>query len=76
MGLAVVVAELVDTVIYATLAGVGVAVVYSIAIYGATRYVDLNRDGRHIAAAAAGILALVAFLACMAATLGGLFVML
>lgn len=72
----VVVAELVDTVIYASLAGIGVALVFSIAIYGATRCADLSRDERPFAAAFAGIVAVVAFLACMVAAIGGLFVML
>ena len=76
MNIAVVVAELVDTVIYASVAGVGVAVVFSIAIYGATRSADMARENRFTAAIALGFVALVAFLTCMVAAIGGLFIML
>ena len=76
MNVAVVVAELIDTLLYASLAGVGVTVVFSIAIYGATRAADLAHENRLTAAVAFGLVAIVAFLACMAAAIGGLFVML
>lgn len=73
---AIVVAELVDTIVYASAAGVGIALVFSIAIFGATRCADLGRDDRPFAAFAAGLVALVAFLACIAAMVGGILVML
>lgn len=75
MSMAIVVAELVDTVIYASVAGVGVSIVFSIAIYGATRCADLGRDERPVAAVAAGLVALVAFLVCMAAAVGSILLM-
>lgn len=76
MALAIVVVELVDTVIFASVAGVGIALVFSIAIYGATRCADLSRDERPFAAALAGLVALAALLTCLAAAVGGIVVML
>lgn len=75
MGFAIVVAELIDTVIYASVAGIGLTIVFSIAIYGATRCADLGHEDRPFAAAAAGFIALVAFLVTMAAAVGGIVVM-
>lgn len=72
----VVVIELLDTILYATVAGIGLTAIFSLAIYGATRCADLGRDERPVAAAAAGLFALVAFLACMVAAVGGIVVML
>ena len=47
-------------------AGVGVTVVYSIAVYGATRTADMRREDRPAQAAIYGTIAVVA----LAATLG------
>jgi hypothetical protein len=59
--------ELLETVIASVVAGVGVTVVFSIAIWGAARFVDLSRSERPLAAGAAGALAAIA----LAATLAG-----
>jgi hypothetical protein len=75
LNLAIVVIELIDTVLYASAAGIGVAVVFSVAIYGATRCADFSREGRHFAAFGAGIVAAIALLTCLAAAVGGIFVM-
>jgi hypothetical protein len=58
--------ELLQTVLASVVAGVGVTVVFSIAIWGVARFADLNRGGRPLAAGAAATLAGAAF----AVTLG------
>jgi hypothetical protein len=67
--------ELLETVAVSVIAGVGVAIVFSIAVYGATRFADLSRDERPIAATAAAVTGVVAFLACIAAAVIGIIVM-
>jgi hypothetical protein len=58
--------ELLETIAASVIAGVGLTTVFSIAIWGAARFVDLSQGERPVAAAAAAALGLVA----MAATLG------
>jgi hypothetical protein len=67
--------ELLKTVVAALIAGVGITFVFSLAIYGATRFADLSRDERPVAAGAAAILTLIALLACIAAVVVGIVVM-
>jgi hypothetical protein len=67
--------ELLESVLYATAAGLGLTLAFSLAIWGATRFADLTRDERRAAAAAAGTLAVLAFLVCLAAVAFGLVVM-
>ena len=67
--------ELLETVAASLIAGVGITVVFSIAVYGVTRFVDLSRDERTVAAGAAIATAAVAFLACIAAVVFGVIVM-
>ena len=67
--------ELVQTVIASLIAGVGVTVVFSIAIWGSARFVDLSRSDRPVAAAGAATLTLVALAATAAAIVLGLIVM-
>ncbi len=67
--------ELLETVAVSVVAGVGVTIVFSIAVYGATRFADLSRDQRPIAATAAVVSALVAFAVCIAAAVVGIVVM-
>jgi hypothetical protein len=76
LSLAVVVIELIDTILYATVAGIGLTVIFSMAIYGATRCVDLGRDNRPLAAIGAGIFGALSFLVCVAAAVAGIIVML
>ena len=66
---------LLKTVAAAFVAGVGVTLVFSLAILGASRFVDLSRDGRRVAAASFGVLALVALAAAAAAVTIGIIVM-
>ena len=56
-------------------AGVGVTIVFSIAVYGATRFADLSRDQRPFAATAAIVTAVIAFAACIAVVVVGIIVM-
>ena len=67
--------ELLQTVAASVIAGIGVTVVFSIAVYGATRFADLSRDQRTIAAGAAIVTAVLAFLACIAGVVIGILVM-
>jgi hypothetical protein len=66
---------LLKTVAAAFVAGVGVTLVFSLAILGAARFADLSRDGRPVAAAAFGALALAALAAAAAAVTIGIIVM-
>lgn len=55
--------ELAQTVLASVIAGVGITVVFSVAIWGAARFADLSRNERPLAAgtaAAIGVLALFA----------------
>ena len=67
--------ELLQTVAASVIAGVGITVVFSIAVYGATRFVDFSRDQRPAAATAAVALAGLALAACIAAVVIGVIVM-
>ena len=66
---------LLKTIAAALLAGVGVTLIFSVAILGAARFAELSRDGRTAAASAFGILAVVALLAAAAAVTIGIIVM-
>jgi hypothetical protein len=59
--------ELLQTVLASAIAGIGVTVVFSLAIWGAARFVDLSREERPLAAGAAATLAALA----LAVTLAG-----
>ena len=63
------------TVVAAFIAGVGVTLIFSLAILGASRFVDLSRDGRSAGAIAFGALAVVALLAALVAVVVGILVM-
>ncbi len=67
--------NLLETIAAALIAGVGLTIVFSIAVYGVTRFADLSRDERPIAATAAIVTAVVAFAACVAAVVVGIVVM-
>jgi hypothetical protein len=62
-------AELLETIAASLVAGIGLTTVFSIAIWGAARYVDFSvaeRRGAALGAAVVGIVALVATLATVA----------
>ncbi len=67
--------ELLDTVLYSVVAGVGLTLVFSLAVWGVTRFAELNRDERHLAAGAAAALAVVALVATLGAVVLGIVVM-
>jgi hypothetical protein len=67
--------ELLQTVIAALVASVGITTVFSVAIWGAARFVDLSRDERRVAAVAAAALGVGALLATFATVAVGLAVM-
>jgi cytochrome c biogenesis protein CcdA len=67
--------DLLKTIAASVIAGVGVTIVFSIAVYGATRFADLSRDERPAAATLAIVTAVVAFGACVAAVVIGIVVM-
>jgi hypothetical protein len=75
IGTVVEVQELWRTVVAALAAGVGVTVIFSLAIFGATHFADARRDRHPLASSAAAVLTVV----CLAATVGsvvlGIFVM-
>lgn len=77
MALAIVVewSALLKTVVGAFIAGVGVTLVFSVAIFGAARFADLSRDGRPVGAAAYVALSVVALAAVAAAVAIGIIVM-
>ena len=67
--------ELLETVVASVVAGVGITIVFSIAIWGAARFVDLSRSERPMAAAGAAALGGLALAATLATVAVGLVVM-
>ena len=67
--------ELLQTVVAALVAGVGITLIFCVAILGAARFADSNRDGRPVAAAAFGALAVISVLAFLGAIAVGIVVM-
>jgi hypothetical protein len=67
--------DLLETVVASLIAGVGVTAVFSMAIWGGARFVDLSRGGRPVAAGAAAALGGLALLATVAAVVIGIVVM-
>lgn len=68
-------AELGKTVAGAAIGGISVALIFSLAVLGGARLIDLRRTGQTAAAAAAGVLMAVALAAFTAAIVVGLIVM-
>ena len=66
---------LLDSVIASLVAGIGVTLVFALAILGAVRSLDYGRAGRGLAATAAGALAVLALAATAAAVTMGIIVM-
>ncbi len=67
--------ELLQTVIASVIAGVGMTVVFSIAIWGVARFADLSRNERPLAAGAAAALAGTALLVTVAGVVFGIVIM-
>jgi len=66
---------LLKTIVASFVAGVGVTLIFSIAILGASKFADMNRDGRAVAAVAFGVLGILALLAAGTAVTIGIIVM-
>jgi hypothetical protein len=66
---------LLKTIVAASIAGVGVTLIFSLAILGAARFADMSREGRPAAALAFGALGVVALLTALAAVTVGIIVM-
>jgi fumarate reductase subunit D len=67
--------DLLKTIAASVIAGVGLTCIFSVAIWGATRYTEHSHDERPLAAGAAGALAVLGFLATLAAVVFGIVVM-
>jgi hypothetical protein len=67
--------ELLQTVAFALVAGVGVTAIFSVAIWGVARFADLSQEERPMAAGAAALVAGLALLAVLAAVVIGVVVM-
>jgi hypothetical protein len=66
--------DLVQVVVVSLVAGLGVTVVFAVAIVGAIHAKDAHRERRHAARAAWGGISLAALLGVAAAVLAGLWV--
>jgi hypothetical protein len=64
-----------QTIVYALIAAVGVTLIFSLAIRGVAKFGDHNRDGRVLAAALSGALAIVGLLATATAVVVAVIVM-
>jgi hypothetical protein len=64
--------ELLQTVLASVVAGVGVTVSFSVAIWGAARFVDLSRSERSVAAGAAAIVGILGLAVTLAAVVFGI----
>ena len=67
--------ELLETVVASLVAGVGITAVFSVAIWGAARFVELSRSDRPVAAGAAATLGLLAIAGTLGAVAVGIIVM-
>lgn len=67
--------QLWQTIVWAIGSGVVLTFAFSVAIYGATRFADLNRDEKPLAAGFAAALGVLAFVACIGGVVGGIIVM-
>jgi hypothetical protein len=67
--------NLIETIVASLVAGVGVTVVFSIAIWGAARFVELSRSDRPLAAGGAAALTALALGVTFAVVALGIVVM-
>lgn len=68
--------ELLQTIAASVVAGVGITVVFSIAIWGAARFVDLSSNERRVAAVGAAAVGIIGLALTLAMVAVGLVVML
>ena len=71
----VAVGEMAQTVVFALVAGIGVTLIFSVAIWGTARFADLSQEDRRLEAGAAALVAALALLAVLAAVVVGVIVM-
>lgn len=64
-----------DVVLVSLGAGIGVTAVFAVAILGATRVMDMSRDGRVLEAGAYAVLAVAAFMVVVAASVFAVVIM-
>ena len=64
-----------ETILGALIAGVGTTFVFSLAILGAARFSEANREGRMVEATAFAVLGVLGLLATAAAAVFGVIVM-
>jgi hypothetical protein len=67
--------ELLETVVASLIAGVGITAIFSVAIWGAARFVELSRSDRPVAAGAAATLGVLAVAMTVGAVAVGIIVM-
>lgn len=67
--------DLLETIVASLVAGVGVTVVFSVAIWGAARFVDLSRGDRHLAAGGAAAVTILSLVLTIGAVVLGIVVM-
>ena len=67
--------ELAETVVASIVGGVGVTVIFSIAIWGSARFAELSRGDRPLAAAGAAAVAMLALAGTAASVVLGIVVM-
>ena len=67
--------ELLETVVFSAVAGIGVTFVFSLAIWGVARFADFSRNERPLAAGAAALVAALALLGTAAVVVFGIVVM-
>ncbi|HEX2097079.1 MAG TPA: hypothetical protein VHF50_06910 [Solirubrobacterales bacterium] len=68
--------ELLQTIAASIVAGVGITVIFSVAIWGAARFVDFSSNERPVAAAGAAAVGILGLLLTLAVVAVGLLVML
>ena len=66
---------LLETIAASVVAGLGIVIVFSIAIYGASRFAEGRRVGASVEAAAAAVLTVAALIASVAAVAAGIAIM-
>ncbi|MEX2197027.1 MAG: hypothetical protein WD844_17280 [Thermoleophilaceae bacterium] len=64
-----------EVIVVSFVAGVGVTAIYAVAVLGATRVLDMTRDGRTMEAGAYAVLAVAAFAVVLAACAFGIVVL-
>jgi len=67
--------ELWETVVASVVAGLGVTFAFSVGIWGAGQFIELNRNDRPLAAAGAAAVGVLALAAVAAAVIIGIIVM-